>query len=288
MIVITGATGQLGSQTVGELLKLVGPEQLGVSVRDPSKAGDLAAKGVKVRRGDFAEPASLADAFKDATQLLLVSSNAGASGGDPIAQHRNAIDAARSAGVRRIVYTSHMGAGAASAFPPMRDHAATEALLAESGIAWTALRNGFYASTVPMLIGDAAAKGVIEAPEDGPVAWTTHADLAAAAARILADEGRIEGPTPPLTAAHAHDLAEVAAMLTQETGRTIERRTIADDEQARRLAAAGLPPKIVDTTLAIYRAARANEFAATDPMLGRLIGRAPIALREVLAKRSDG
>lgn len=288
MIVVTGATGKLGSRIVGELLAMGGPDLVGVSVRDPSGAGDLAARGVRVRRGDFSDPASLADAFEGATRLLLVSSNAGASGGDPIAQHRNALAAARSAGVRRIVYTSHMGAGAASAFPPMRDHAATEALLAESGIAWTALRNGFYASTVPMLIGDAAATGLLEAPADGPVAWTTHADLAAAAARILLDEGRIDGPTPPLTAARAHDLAAVAAMLSEGTGRTIERRTIADDEGARRLAAAGLPPGAVTTTLAIYRAARAGEFAATDPMLARLIGRAPVALREVLAKPDDG
>ena len=288
MIVITGATGKLGSLIVAELLKLTGPDQLAVSVRDPSRADELAARGVRVRRGDFEDPAGLVDAFEGATQLLLVSSNASASGGDPIAQHRNAIEAARTAGVRRIVYTSHMAASATSAFPPMHDHAKTEALLAESGIAWTALRNGFYASTVPMLVGDAAAKGAIEAPRDGPVAWTTHADLAAAAAHILLDEGRFDGPTPPLTGSQAYDLDDVAAILTEQGGRAIARHTIGDEEQARRLAGMGLPPTVVDITLAIYRAARAGEFATTDPTLEALIGRAPVALREVLAGRSNG
>ncbi|VXD07423.1 putative Quinone oxidoreductase 2 [Sphingomonas sp. T1] len=288
MIVVTGATGKLGRQIVLELLKLTGPQQIAASVRNPSKAADLAARGVRLRRGDFEDSASLANAFEGATQLLLISSNASASGQDPIAQHRNAIEAARTAGVQRIVYTSHMGASASSVFPLMHDHATTEALLAESGIAWTALRNGFYASTVPMLIGDAASSGAIEAPQDGPVAWTTHADLAATAARILIDGGSFNGPTPPLTGGEASDLDAVAAILSEQTGRTIERRTIADEEQGRRLAQYGLPPAVVDITLAIYRAARAGEFAATDPTLARLIGRVPVSLRDVLARSSDG
>jgi len=93
-------------------------------------AGALTALGVRVRHGDFEDPKSLQHAYEGATQLLMVSSNAGASGGDPRAQHRTAIDAARHVGARRIVYTSHMAASATSAFPPMHDHAATEAMLA--------------------------------------------------------------------------------------------------------------------------------------------------------------
>ena len=288
MIVVTGATGKLGSLIVTELLKLTGPEQIAASVRDPSKADDLAARGVRVRRGDFEDPLSLAEAFEGVTQLLLVSSNASASGGDPIAQHRNAIKAARTAGVQRIVYTSHMGASATSEFPPMHDHATTEALLTESGVPWTALRNGFYASTVPMLIGNAAASGVVEGPQDGPVAWTTHADLAAAAARILIDKDSFDGPTPPLTGDKAYGLSDVAAILSEQTGRVIERRTITDEEQAARLAAKGLPPKAVDIFRGMYRAAYAGEFAAIDPTLARLIGRSPMGLRDFLARPSEG
>ena len=123
MIIVTGATGQLGRLIVQELLALMSADQIGVSVRDPGKATDLAARGVRVRRGDFDDPASLADAFELATQVLIVSSNAAASGGDPLAQHRTAIAAAKAVRARRIVYTSHMGVSATSAFLPMRDHA---------------------------------------------------------------------------------------------------------------------------------------------------------------------
>ena len=111
MIIVTGATGQLGRAIVDALLQQVPPGEIGVSVRDPGKAADIAARGVRVRRGDFSEPESLADAFDGAEQVVMISSNARSVGGDPIAQHAAAIAAAGRAGARRIVYTSHMARG---------------------------------------------------------------------------------------------------------------------------------------------------------------------------------
>ena len=119
MIIITGANGQLGHAIVRKLLERVPAAEVGISVRDPGKADDLAALGVRVRRGDFADPGSLGHAFEGAAQVLIVSSNAASYGGDTLAQHRAAIAAARGAGARRIVYTSHMAAGSTSAFTPM-------------------------------------------------------------------------------------------------------------------------------------------------------------------------
>lgn len=127
MIIVTGATGQLGRAIVKGLLRRVPATQVGASCRDPEKAAALAALGVRVRKGDFDDEATLTHAFEGATQVLLVSSNARAYGGDAVAQHRTAIAAARKAGARRLLYTSHMAASAASQFSPMLDHAATEA-----------------------------------------------------------------------------------------------------------------------------------------------------------------
>lgn len=286
MIIVTGATGQLGRAIVEQLVKLAALETIGVSVRDLGKAADLSALGVRVRQGDFTDPASLALAFEGATQVLIVSSNARASGGDPVTQHRNAIKAARTAGARRIVYTSHMAASATSAFPPMLDHAATEAMLGASGVAWTALRHGFYAASVLMLMGDALNTGLVEAPADGKVAWTAHADLAEAAAIILADEGRFEGATPPLTGPEALDLSDFAAIATSVSGGTIERRIIADDELRARMAARGVPDTAVRITLGLYAASRAGEFATVDPTLEQLLGRRPIAVRQLIEQRA--
>ena len=284
MIIVTGANGQLGRMIVQELLALMSADQIGVSVRDPGKAIDLIARGVRVRRGDFEDPVSLANAFESATKVLIVSSNAAASGGDPLAQHCTAIVAAKAAGARRIVYTSHMGVSASSAFLPMRDHAATENMLAGSGVAWTSLRNGFYASTVPRLIGDAERSGVLAAPADGKVSWTTRADLAAAAARVLADEGRFDGPTPPLTAGEALDLTGIAAILSERTDRPVERRVIADEDYAAQLSGLGLPQPAIDITLGLFRASRASEFEVTDPALAILLNRQPTAVRDWLSR----
>ena len=284
MIIVTGATGQLGRGIVEQLVQRVPAGQVGVSVRDPAKAADLAALGVRVRRGDFEAPDSLEHAFEGATQVLLVSSNGAAQGRDPIAQHRTAIEAARAAGARRVVYTSHMGVGEASAFPPMRDHHATEGLLRQSGLAWTSLRNGFYAASGVMLMGDARRTGVIEAPADGKVSWTAHADLAEVAAILLAKEGQYEGPTPPLTASQALDLADLAGLASEVLGRPVRRQTIADEELRARMTARGVPARVVDISLGLYAASRAGEFSAVDPTLERLLGRRPTSMREVIAQ----
>jgi NAD(P)H dehydrogenase (quinone) len=274
MIVVTGATGLLGGAVVERLLGKVPAAEIGVSVRDPAKATALAERGVRVRRGDYDDAASLAHAFEGAEQLLLVS--AAATGEPALRQHATAIDAARAAGVRRIVYTSHMGANPASAFAPMPDHAATEAMLEASGLAFTALRNGFYTASGRMLLGQAFETGELAAPADGPVSWTAHDDLAEAAAIVLTDEGRFEGPTPPLTGSAALDLAALAA---EALGRPI-RRTVLTDAQYRE----ALPEPVAEMLLSLFAASRAGEFAAVDPTLGELLGRPPLTVRDVLAK----
>lgn len=283
MIVVTGATGQLGRAIVEQLLARLPAARIGASVRDPAKAADLEALGVRVRAGDFRDPEALARAFEGAEQVLLVSSNARAYGGDPLAQHRAAIDAARAAGVRRLVYTSQMAAGPSSAFPPAVDHAATEEMLDRSGLAWTALRHGFYASSGLFFLGDAPDTGRFEAPTDGKFAWTAHADLAAAAAAVLAEPGRFEGPTPPLTGAEALDFADLAELASALRGRPVERHVVPDEDFAARMVARGVPAGAVNVTLGMYRAARAGEFATVDPTLERLIGRPALTMRELMA-----
>lgn len=281
MIIVTGATGTLGSQVVDQLLQRIPAELVGVSVRDTDRAADLAARGVRVRRGDFTDPASLSAAFEDAIQVLLVS--ASATGGALVAQHVAAIDAARAAGAQRILYTSHQAAGTDSRFEPMPDHAATEEHLAAAGTSWTALRNGFYTSTIQLLLGRALETGELVTPADGPVSWTTHPDLAEAAAIVLAQPGRFEGATAPLTAPDALDLADVASILSELTGRTI-RHVVADDEEwTAGLLGRGVPEAQATMLLGMFHASRRGEFAATDPLLQTLLGRPATPVRSILA-----
>lgn len=283
MIVVTGANGKLGRAIVKSLLWFVPAEQITASVRSADKAGDLDALGVRLVQADYDHSDSLRHAFEGAKQVLLISSNAAAQGGDPLAQHGNVIAAAKDTGVGRIVYTSHMGASAISAFPPMHTHAATERMLLESGLAWTALRDGFYASSIVAMLRDGIEAGLLAFPEDGKVSWTTHADLAKAAAVILAQPGRFEGPTPPLTAEEALDLDDIAAIATNVIGRPVRRERISDPDMEARLTGRGLPRPVVQISLGLFRASRAGEFATVDPTLAVLIDRPTTRLGQVLA-----
>ena len=209
MIVVTGANGQLGRAIVAGLLGRVSPAAIAAVTRAPEKAAMLAEHGVEVRAGDFADADSLEAAFRGADQVLIVSADK--LGDEALRLHRAAIHAARDAGARRILYTSHMGARADSPFLPAAQHAGTEADLAASGVALTALRHGFYAESCLHMIGDGLRSGELRTPEDGPISWTARDDLAEADAAILASDGAWDGITPPLTAASAITMAEIAA-----------------------------------------------------------------------------
>jgi uncharacterized protein YbjT (DUF2867 family) len=282
MIVITGATGALGGATVEHLLKRIPADRIGLSVRDVAKARPFADRGVRVRHGSYDDPAALRDSFEGAEQVLLVSQNDPA--GDGVGLHRNAIDAAVAAGAKRILYTSHQNVHGDSPFAPAHEHAATEALLAASGIAWTSLRNGFYAHSLDWLLGPWQQTGVIATPADGPVSWTDRADAAEATAIILTGQHTFDGPVT-LTARRAVTFDDIATTAAELTGRDIT-RVVMDEEQwlADRIAA-GTPEHLAQMLLLFFHAARSGHFADTDPLLAGLLGREPRTVADLLTDR---
>ncbi|HYZ57805.1 MAG TPA: NAD(P)H-binding protein [Streptosporangiaceae bacterium] len=279
MIIVTGANGQLGRAVTERLLERIPAGQIGVSVRDPEKARGLGEQGVRVRQGDFTDPASLAHAFEGASKVLIVSTDS--TGEAAVRRHCTAIEAAAAAGAKRILYTSHMGSNPSSPFAPMPDHAAAEAALRDCGVPFTALRNGFYASSAVMLLGAAVETGELVAPEDGPIAWTAHSDLAEAAALALAEEG-LDGVTPPLTGSEVIDMAGVAAIATQLTGRPIRRIVVSDADYRAGLLAHGLPEPAADMLVGLFAASRQGQFAPAGPALARLLGRPTMTLADIL------
>lgn len=280
MIVVTGATGHLGRGIVEGLLRRIPADQIVASVRDPEKASDLAAKGVEVRAGDFADAGSLKRAFAGARQVLIVSADK--LGDEALRLHRTAIEAARDAGADRILYTSHVGARAVSPFAPAEQHAGTEADLAGSGLAYTSLRHGFYAESCLHMVWDGLMAGELRVPEDGPVNWTARADLAEADAAILANAGRWDGVTPPLTATQPLTMAEIAAVASDVAGRPVRHVTVSDEAWREAKVAAGMPALYAEMLLGTFRAARRGDLAGSDPALERLLGRPPRTMRDVL------
>jgi len=284
MIVVTGATGALNGATLDHLLELVPASQLVAAVREPARARHLERRGVEVRRADYADPGSLPGAFAGADQLLLVSSNQ--PGVDHSLLHGAAIRAAVSVGVGRILYTSHQGAAADSPFHPARTHAATEDLLAASGVPWTSLRNGFYAHSLDWLTGPWRETGTVVVPADGPVSWTARADSAEAAARVLVSEalgaGELDGPLT-LTADEAPTFGEVAGIAAEVVGRPVRLEVVDREDWVAHQVATGQPEERARFTLGMYDAAAAGCFAEVDPTMGRLLGRRPRTVRDLLA-----
>lgn len=282
MIVITGAGGRLGSAVVDALLEQVPAEGIGISTTDPTRASALADRGVRVRRGDYDDPASLEHAFAGADRVLVVS--APRIGEAALAAHRAAIRAAGAAGVGRILYTSHVGADALSPFPPAVTHAATEILLRDSGIPFIAVRNGFYADTPLRLAETAVRSGELRAPADAPVSWTTHADLAPGIAALLLQQD-LEESAVNLTSGEALDLADLAGVASAASGRPVRRVALEDEAYRDELIAAGAPEPAADMTLRIFQAARQRHLGIVDPTLTRLIGRPTERLETLLAQR---
>ncbi|GAB3654284.1 NAD(P)H-binding protein [Nocardioides korecus] len=280
MIAITGATGALNGATLGHLLRLSPGAEVVAVVRDPARATHLTELGVEVRQGDYADPAGLRSAYAGVSQLLLVSSN------DPTADavdlHRTAVTAAVEAGVGRILYTSHQGASPETPFKPGRDHAATEEILAASGVPWTSLRNGFYLHSLDWLAGPWRESGVVTVPADGPVSWTSREDSAEAAAVVLAAGGGFEGPVT-MTAAEAPTFAEVAQVASEVSGRPVRLEVVDEEEWVAQQVAAGTDERRARFTLGMYQAARDGFFRGTDLRLGELLGREPRSVRDHLA-----
>ena len=280
MIVVTGATGQLGRQVVEGLSKKLPHIQIGISVRNPEQAENFKQRGIRVCQGDFANPASLSEAFHGAEQVLIISVNK--FGEEAVRQHGNAIQAAKNAGANRILYTSHQAANPSSAFVPARNHAATEALLQSSGVPYVSLRNGFYAESALYMMGGVQQTGKIVLPEDGPVSWTARADLAEAAVAARTQTGLFDGISPPLTSSQVLDFADIAKIASEILGRKIVRETISDEEYRMSLISHGLPEVMADGLGSLYKAGRAREFAVVDPTLEHLLSRRPTAMKDVL------
>ena len=287
MIVVTGATGNFGKQVVEGLLQKLPAEQIGVSTRDAGKADDLKQCGVRVCKGDFADPASLRQAFDGAEQVLIVSGSA--MGAEGVRQHGNAIQAAKDAGAKRILYTSHQGKGIASIFVPTKEnHVPTDALLAECGVPYVSLQNGFYAESALFQLRGLKETGKITLPADGPVSWTARADLAEAAVAVLLKPGLLpDGPSPALTGSEMLDFDNVAQIASEILGNPVEREVLDDDAYKAMLVKKGMPEVYAGLLLSLYAAARAGEFAIVDPTLERLIGRKTTTMRQVLEEFID-
>lgn len=278
-VVVTGASGQLGQFAAERLLeRLGGPNVILASTR-PGELERFARQGADVRYASFDEPESLPNALAGAERMLMISTTAI---GRRREQHGAAIAAARSAGVRQIVYTSATAPSPESPVAPIREHAATEAMLRESGLAWTVLRNGLYAELLVLSGAPAVESGrYVHNAGDGRTSYVSRADCAAAAAAVLADGGH-ENTVYDVTGPELHTQAEIAALLSEVSGRPVEAVEVSDEERIAALEASGMPPEAAARAASWGTAIRLGQLEVLSTAVSDLTGSPPRSVREVL------
>ncbi len=224
-LVISGASGHLARRVAQLVLASVAPERLILVTRTPDALSDLAARGVTVRGGDFAEPASLRSAFAGGERLLLVSAT------DlerRVGQHRAAIDAAEAAGVKHVIYTSGLAPQPPNPAVVAPSHYATEQVLAASGMTFTVLRNSLYADfQIPEATRALAAGALVHNRGGGKAAYVAREDCASVAAAVLVSGGH-EGAVYDVTGPDEFSAANLATLYAELGGRHVEARSLDD------------------------------------------------------------
>ena len=281
MILVTGATGQLGSQIVENLLKKISPTEIAVLVRDEEKAKELKEKGVQIRVGDYTNPASLVGTFKDVNKLILISSN---DFNDRFGQHKNVIDAAKQAGVKHILYTS-MSMNDIETSPLkgfLEDHYQAEAYIKQNGFTYTMLQHSLYLDVIPMFIGEQVLDtGVFFPAGEGRVAYASRTDLAEAISKIALSDA-FDNQSLPLTNVENYSYADVAKILTELSGKEVAYVSPTPEIFADTLKGFGLPEPIIQMSLGFAAGIKNNDFDKTFPNLETILGRKPQTLKDFL------
>ncbi|EME18948.1 SDR family oxidoreductase [Rhodococcus triatomae] len=278
-IAITGATGHLGRLVVDALLTRGAPAaDLVAVVRDAEKAADLADKGVQVRVADYSDPAALTAALAGVDKLLLIS---GSEVGHRLPQHTNVIEAAKAAGVGFVAYTSVLDA-AQSPLSLAPEHKATEELLAKSGIDHALLRNGWYWENYTADLAGTAERGVLAgAGGEGRVAGAARVDYADAAAVVLLSDGQA-GKIYELGGDERLTLAELAAAMSDATGKKVVYQDLPVEQYEAALEGAGLPPVYAGMLASADAGIKVGALDTESGDLQRLIGRNSTPAVEVL------
>ncbi|HEF0123966.1 TPA: SDR family oxidoreductase [Citrobacter youngae] len=276
MIAITGATGQLGQHVIESLLKTVPASQIVAIVRNPAKATALSQQGITVRQADYSDETAFTTALQGIDKLLLISSS---EVGQRAPQHRNVINAAKAAHVKFIAYTSLLHADS-SPLGLADEHIATEKMLAESGIAYALLRNGWYTENYLASAPAALEHGVfIGAAGEGKIASATRADYAAAAARVISEDGHA-GKTYELAGDAGWTLSQLAAELAKQSGKKVVYQNLSETDFAAALKGFGLPAGLADMLADSDTGASKGGLFDDSHTLSKLIGRPTTSLAD--------
>lgn len=280
MILVTGATGSLGASVIEYLIKHSSTQAFAALARNETKAAPLKARGVEVRIGDFDQPETLHDAFARVDKLLLISTMAS----DRLEQHINVINAAKNAGVKHVFYTSLAirDINTSHVHELMKSHFQTEDYLRQSGLKYTLLRNSMYADAIPLIIGEAVLERGIYLPGgDGKVPYVLRREMGEAAARVLLGENH-ENKTYNIAGSHAYSYTEVAAQLSQLSGKSVNYMNANPEEFVEQMKKIGLDDFMVYLLNGTVLDIKEHQYDVTKSDLPKLLERESLPLTDML------
>ena len=282
-ILVTGATGSLGSAVVNFLLKRTDVANISVLVRDAAKAEDLKTKGVTLLEGDYNDYQSLVKAFKGVDKLYFVSSS---DIENRNSQHKNVVDAVKEAGVKHVFYTSFVRKNETETSPIAMiadSHLKTEQWLEASGVNYTILKHTIYTNMIPIFLGDKLLEtGVAYFPAgDGKVGFASRNDMAEVASVLLTTEGH-ENKVYDITNAETVTFQDIINYISKITGQDIQYVSPSADEYIETLTNAGVPEGYIHMFAGFAEAFKQNELDQTNNVIETLLGRKPKTVAEYL------
>lgn len=283
MILVTGATGQLGAAVVRQLLNRTDASNIAVLARDRAKARDLEQQGVSIRLGDYDDTESLARATKGVDRVLLIASN---DFQQRMRQHQNVIDAARAANIELLGFTSRsLNKMHGSQNAMMRDYVETEARIRESGLPAVIFRNALYLDTLPFSLGGPAVfkTGIRVPAAQGRVAYALRREMGEATANAMLEHSGTSH-TYVLGAPRAYSFDDVAEALSEISGSTVTYEPVGDDEFVAHAVEHGIAEPMAQHLLGFFADVRDNQLDETGTDLQTLLGRAPASLKDGLAE----
>lgn len=278
MIVVTGATGQLGGLVIDALVKRVPAEHIVAAVRNVEKAQPLAELGVHVRQANYDDPDSWQAALQGAEKVLLISSS---EIGQRVNQHRAVIEATKRQGVALLAYTSLLHADS-SPLGLAQEHRETEALIHASGVPYVLLRNGWYTENYTQGAPGAVAQGALfGCADEGRIASAGRADYAEAAAIVLASDQHRE-PVYELAGDSAYTLGELAAVIARQSGQRVDYVNVSEADYVSALQQAGLPKEFASVLADADRGVAKGALLDEGHQLSQLLGRPTLSLEEAV------
>jgi NAD(P)H dehydrogenase (quinone) len=282
MILVTGATGHLGTAVVNHLLKKTSANQIAALVRNDNKASAFKEKGVNIRVGNYDDPASIDNAMQGIEKVLLIAGT-DEDEDNRLLQHQNVVDAAKKAGVKSIAYTSrNLKDPATLVNKLMVGHFQTEDRIKASGLKYILFRNALYMDTIPLFVGEGVLDTGINLPTgDGRVSFALRSEMGEAIANALLENGG-DNCIYQLTGSESYSFGDVAATLSDLSGKkvgyTSADRSVFESQMTER----GTPKTVVEKIVGFLTDIKNGQEAEVSSDMETLLGRKPASLQEGL------